>query len=95
VYESSALTDITRARVISKLANRLTAAGELVITSDRYRDQGKNRDDCIEKLFLLLQAALTPPTPRKKTRPTRSSVRRKQENKKRQSQKKLDRRGVY
>ena len=35
-----------RSRFLSLFASRLTSTGELVMTSDRFRDQGKNVDDC-------------------------------------------------
>ena len=39
-----------RQRLLSKLATRLTGAGELVLASDRFRDQPRNREDCLRKL---------------------------------------------
>jgi len=79
--ESGAL----RPEVLARLASQLTNDGDLVITSDRYRDQPRNREDCIEKLRALLLAAATPPRPRKKTRPTRSSAKRRLAGKKARS----------
>ena len=52
-----------------------TQEGELVITSQRYRDQERNRQDCLDKLREILLQALAVPTPRKKTRPSRGSKR--------------------
>jgi ribosome-associated protein len=77
-----------RARLVSKLGARLTAAGDLVIASDSYRDQPRNREECVRKFQELLRAALRIPRRRKPTRPSRSSVARAAEKKKRHSTKK-------
>ena len=62
------------------------------MTSQRYRDQGRNVADCLSKLRDLLEAALEVPKARKKTKPSRASKRRRLEGKKIQSQKKQLRR---
>jgi ribosome-associated protein len=58
------------------------------VTSDRFRDQGRNKDDCIEKFNILIEEALHVPKVRKKTKKTRSSRRKAKESKKRHSEKK-------
>jgi ribosome-associated protein len=73
VAESGALSDEVRGRLLSRERRRINDRGELVLTSQRYRDQPKNIDDCLEKLKALILAAAKRPRPRKKTRPTRSS----------------------
>jgi ribosome-associated protein len=47
---------------------RITTGGELIISSQRYRDQERNRQDCLEKLQALLQQATKVPKPRKPTK---------------------------
>jgi len=64
----------------------------LIITSDRYRDQPRNREDCLKKLKDILTQAIAVPKPRRPAKPTRSSVRRNKESKKHQSEKKRLRR---
>ena len=39
-----------RQRFLQRFASRLTNEGELLISSQRYRDQGRNVEDCLEKL---------------------------------------------
>src|SRR4051812_21030894 len=46
-------------KLIARLANKLTSDGDIVIASDRFRDQPRNRDDCLEKLHELLEWAMT------------------------------------
>ncbi len=72
VIESESLPDDVRGRFLARHFRRVNDRGELVLTSERYRDQAKNVGDCLEKLRLLLLAVATPPRPRKKTRPPRA-----------------------
>jgi ribosome-associated protein len=81
-----------RQRFLERYANRITDQGELVLTSQRFRDQRQNQRDCLEKLRSMLAAVAVPPKPRKKTRPTRASIRRRQTEKRLRSQKKQQRR---
>jgi ribosome-associated protein len=75
----------TKARLRRLAGRRWTLDGALVITSDRHRTQGLNREDAREKLRALIAAALERPKPRRPTRPTAGSVRRRLEAKARRS----------
>lgn len=88
VLASRALPADVRARFAERFATRITNDGELVLTSDRHRDQGRNVADCIAKLDAMLDAVATPPRPRRKTRPSRGAVERRLEQKRAQSDKK-------
>ena len=79
-------------RVFSAAGGRLTAAGELLITSQRFRDAGRNVADCLEKLRVMLLAAAHTPKPRRPTRPSRGSVERRLQAKRQQSHSKARRR---
>ena len=68
--ESGALSEADRQWLLGRLASRLTAEGELVVTSSRTRDQSRNRDDAREKLAELVARALRRPKSRKRTRPS-------------------------
>jgi ribosome-associated protein len=92
VMSSPSLPEPVRRRLLAKSGRQVTAEGDLLIVSQRFRDAGRNVADCLEKLRELLVEAATPPRPRKPTRPTRASVRRRIENKRRLSQKKRQRR---
>lgn len=89
---SAVLTDADRARLLEKLAPRLTSAGELIVTSDKTRNQARNREDATARLAEIVRAALARPKRRKKTRPGRGAVERRLREKKQRSQKKQDRR---
>jgi ribosome-associated protein len=63
-----------KARMQLREAGRITNTGDLVITSQRFRDQERNRQDCLEKLSAIVLAATVVPRRRKATRPTRGSI---------------------
>ncbi len=63
----------------------------VIITSQRYRDQKRNREECLEKLRAMIVQATFIPKPRKKTRPTRGSQRVRLQDKKRRGVVKRDR----
>jgi len=89
---SPSLPEDVRSRLLRQFRSRITAAGELVITSERFRDQSRNVEDCAEKLRGLIEAAAVPPRQRRATRPTRASVARNRLAKQRRSETKRLRR---
>ena len=93
VATSMALGDVDRAWLLGKLASRLTHDGTLIVTSTATRDQLKNRDDALAKLALIVRSALVRPKPRRPTRPTRASKRRRLDDKRHRSEIKRGRRG--
>jgi ribosome-associated protein len=89
---STALPEAVRQRFLQKYAARLTNEGEVLLTSQRYRDAPRNAQDCLEKLRAMLLAVAIPPKRRRATRPTRGSVERRLKAKRRQSATKQHRR---
>jgi ribosome-associated protein len=89
---SQSISDGIRERLQRKLANRINRDGKVVIASQRYRDQNRNVQDCLEKLKSFILEAARPVRPRKLTRPTRGSKERRLQGKRRKSEKKRDRR---
>jgi ribosome-associated protein len=88
VASSPSIPDAVRERFLSRYHQRITTEGALVLSSERYRDQPRNVDDCLEKLREMLEAVARPPTRRRKTKPTRGSVERRLKDKKSQAQRK-------
>jgi ribosome-associated protein len=93
VTRSPSIPDDVRQRFLERYRQRVNKAGELVIHSQRFRDQGRNVADCIDKLRDLLLSVATVPKARKRTRPTRSAVEQRLQQKKRRSQTKQQRGG--
>jgi ribosome-associated protein len=67
------LNEAARRRLHGLVAHRLDADGRLVVTSQRTRTQSLNGEDARAKVRELIAAALVRPTPRRTTRPTRTS----------------------
>jgi ribosome-associated protein len=81
-----------RARLLNMAANRLDSEGFILIVSSVARTQEANRRACVEKLRVLVSAALAEPKIRRKTKPTRASNRRRVESKLARSRTKQNRR---
>lgn len=88
---TTALNDKQRERALSVLEDRLSGT-VLTITAAEHRSQRRNRAAACERLAHVLRAALTPPTPRRATKPTRASKLRRLADKKRRSEVKARRR---
>jgi ribosome-associated protein len=93
VTASRVLPDAVRARLLARRDRRLTDAGVLVIQANRFRDQGKNREDARMRLADLVRAAQIVPKRRIATRPTRASKERRIDAKKTRSAIKRNRGG--
>jgi ribosome-associated protein len=88
---SPSVSDEVKGRFRERFPSRLTTEGEVVITSELTRDQGRNREDCLEKLAAMLRTAAARPKVRRATKPSKASKRRRVETKRRQSQRKAGR----
>ncbi len=74
--------------LLQKLSNKINNHGELSLFSEKSRSQYQNKTAVIIKFFNLMTEKLKPNKIRKLTKPTRSSLMKKAENKKKQSIKK-------
>ncbi|WP_375455415.1 alternative ribosome rescue aminoacyl-tRNA hydrolase ArfB [uncultured Methylobacterium sp.] len=81
VRRSSALPDAVAVRLMRLAGRRLTADGILVISAQRFRTQERNRADARARLAELVAEAAVPPVPRRATRPTLASKKRRLEAK--------------
>lgn len=88
---TTALNDKQRERAMSVLGDRPSGT-VLTITAAEHRSQRRNRAAARERLGEILRAALTPPVPRRPTKPTRGSKLRRLADKKRRSEVKARRR---
>jgi ribosome-associated protein len=68
VFKTASLPDDPRERFVAKFRRRINERGELVISSQRYRDQARNVDDCLAKLREMVLAAVKVPKARKKSK---------------------------
>ena len=82
---SPSLPQDVRQRLMRLAGRRLTQEGVLVITAQRHRTQEANRRDGLDRLVELIRRAAEPPVPRRPTKPTAGSRRRRLEAKRRRS----------
>ncbi len=92
---SSVLNDSQKELLFRVLASRLTDDGDLILASDLHRSQHRNKAEVNQRLAAVVREALVPPKPRRKTKPTRASRRKRLEDKKRRSELKSQRRKKY
>jgi ribosome-associated protein len=92
VLRSPTLPAAVRTRLLAKYGRRVTSGGELLVSSDRFRDAGRNVADCLEKLRRMLLDAASPPARRIRTKPGRAAKRRRLDAKRQHSRKKEQRR---
>tara|TARA_R100000935_G_scaffold57012_1_gene89882 strand:- start:204 stop:608 length:405 start_codon:yes stop_codon:yes gene_type:complete len=71
--ESSGLTEAEKELLNTKLANRISNAGELILESSETRSQHKNKELAFTRFKLLITSALKKPKLRRKTKPTKAS----------------------
>lgn len=91
VVESAVLDETQRARLLEKLAARLTQSGVLQIHAEDARSQLRNREIAAERLAELVAAALRRPKARRPTRPSRGVTERRLKAKKARSDRKANR----
>ena len=92
VEKSPSLPDDVAERLRQKYKRRITKNGEFVLNSHRFRDQGRNVADCLNKLKEFLLSVADAPKPRKKKKPSRAAKRRRMDDKRKQADKKKSRR---
>lgn len=89
---SRAINGAILTRLLEKAGRKINSEKILQISSQRYRDQGRNVADCMEKLRLLVASAIIPPKKRVKTKPSRASKQKRLDDKKKRSKQKRLRR---
>ncbi|TAM12829.1 MAG: aminoacyl-tRNA hydrolase [Nevskiaceae bacterium] len=88
---TATLPEAVRTRLLAMSDHRIGADGVIVIKARQFRSFDRNRATAIERLERLIAAAATPPKPRKRTRPTAASKRRRLDEKTRRGQLKATR----
>ena len=95
VANSRSLPEEVRIRLISLAGNRITEDGILIIDARRFRTQGRNRENAIDRLVELIRNAAQRPKFRRRTRPTLTSKIRRLESKRHGAESKRLRGPVY
>jgi ribosome-associated protein len=88
ISQSNSLTEPQKSRLLSRLKGRLNSDGDLVMSCQETRSQGKNKVLITERLHTIITQALKPVKARKRTKPTLGSVEKRLLSKKKEALKK-------
>ena len=83
---NSSLPDDYKQRLLALRDRRINKEGVIIIKAQQFRSQDKNREDALRRLQELIGKAMVTRKQRKPTRPTRSSQRKRMDNKTRRGQ---------
>ena len=81
---ASNLPEAVKSKLLGMRDARINTDGVIVIKARKFRSQEKNKLESLERLDELLQKSQYTDKPRRKTRPSRSSVRKRLDSKKKQ-----------
>jgi ribosome-associated protein len=94
-FASASLPADVQKRFITKYANKLNENGILTIVSQKHRSQNLNSTDVIEKFYAMIKTVAEAPKVRRKTKPSRSAVAKRLNEKKVHGDKKKNRAEKY
>ncbi|WP_299669576.1 alternative ribosome rescue aminoacyl-tRNA hydrolase ArfB [uncultured Polaribacter sp.] len=86
---SNSLSENEKELLKQKLSSKLTKENTLILFCEETRSQHRNKDIAIKRFLELLTINLIRPKKRRPTKPSKASIRRKAESKKRISVKKV------
>jgi ribosome-associated protein len=85
---ASTLPEFYKEKLLALKDKRITKDGIIVIKSQQHRSQEQNRDEALERLSELIHSVTITQKKRVPTKPTKGSVNRRLDSKKKQSSKK-------
>ena len=86
--DASSLPDFYKEKLLSRKEKRITKEGIIVIKSQQHRSQEQNREEALERLVELIKSVNVVQKKRIATKPTKGSVNRRLQSKKKHSGKK-------
>ncbi|WP_291859810.1 alternative ribosome rescue aminoacyl-tRNA hydrolase ArfB [Marinilabilia sp.] len=93
IPDSTILSNREKELLKSRLANKLTHKGELILMAETERSQLRNKVQAIKRFYTLLEWGLRPVKKRIPTKPSKASKRKRLDEKKKLSEKKSRRKG--
>lgn len=90
---SASLPNDVRRRLIEQAGQKANRNGIILIEAKRFRHQTRNREDAVDRLVAMIVRAAKPPTRRRPSKPTRSSIANRLKTKKQKGATKKLRRG--
>lgn len=94
LVHSTNLPDYVRNRLAKIAKNRINSKGVLIIDANRFRSQDLNRKDALNRLKFLIEKSALRTKPRRSTKPSIASIKKRIEAKKRRSKLKSTRQSV-
>ena len=91
---ASSLPDEVKQRLLALADQRITAEGTVVIKAQSHRSLPRNQSDALARLQALVDEVTAPEVPRRATKPTRASKRRRLDGKAQRGQIKAGRQRV-
>ncbi|MFK7872886.1 MAG: alternative ribosome rescue aminoacyl-tRNA hydrolase ArfB [Oligoflexales bacterium] len=95
IESTQILDEKSKERFILLWKSRMNKEGEVIIDSEKFRTQHRNREEAIKKLKMMILEAFRTPKERRATKPTRSSKEKRLGNKKKNSERKSRRKSVH
>jgi len=92
LQNSSEFSKEEKELLLQKLKNKLTKENSLLLSCDESRSQHKNKELVIQRFLKLIENSLKVPKKRKATKPSKSSIEKRIDKKKKQAYKKAFRR---
>ena len=92
LQNSNSVTDEEKELLLKKLQSKLTKDGFILLQCDESRSQHKNKEIVIKRFIKLITQSLKIPKKRKATKPSKSSVQKRLDKKKKHAYKKAFRR---
>ncbi len=86
---ASSLPEHNKERLLKINDQRITKEGVIVIKAQEHRTQEQNREEALQRLQTLIKSAIAIPKPRKPSKPTRSSQRKRMDSKTKRSHLKM------
>jgi ribosome-associated protein len=86
IRESTTIPFEVKQRLVKLAGTRMTSNQILIIEARQYRSQERNRQAAQKRLIRLIRQAVEPPKPRHKTKPTRASILRRLESKRKRGE---------
>jgi len=78
---ASSLPETFKERLLALRDKRINNQGIIIIKAQQHRSQEKNKTDALNRLQALIQSAIVIPKKRRPTRKTKSSIKRRLDNK--------------
>ena len=94
VVNSILLNEEQKATILKKLTSKITNDSIFILSAQSTRSQIKNKEAVVQKMDRLLNKAFAKRKARKSTKPTKGAVRKRLDNKIKQSEKKKLRRKI-